>query len=65
MSVKAIATPSAATIRPLLSRTGAAMLEMPKQHTLTSALFEIHPGKVKLHPYPSLDSRQAAQVVEI
>jgi len=60
-----VSTRPDATQDALLTTLNAGRPHLPPGQSLVSALFEIHPGKVKLHLHDAADSRQAGQVVEI
>jgi len=38
---------------------------LPQSHTLTTALFEIQPGHLRLHQYPHASSHQSTQIFEV
>jgi len=60
-----VSTCPATTQDALLTTLHAGQAHLPPGQSLLSAVFEIHPGKVKLHLYDAADSRQSMQVVEI
>jgi len=49
----------------LLTALRTSQTSLPHHHPPATALFEIHPGKVKLHLHTALDSQPAMQVLEI